>query len=170
MKKLFYLLMLVYTFSFGQNKMELKPSGYDPIVTEVPGQNTNDIYKKTKDWVQTYYKNPKEVLKADIENEMIRIEGYAAGGFETGMSKMDYSYTIEIEFKDGKYRFNYLVGQFWAGSQRALYSYKYFFKSDGTLRKTQTRCYDSMNVTVNDTYNSLYNYITGNTQTAKKDW
>lgn len=173
MKKFIFILFFT-TVAFSQELPKLSEEGFTPIVVNVEAKTSIDLYLKTKDWIQTYYKNPNEVLKADIKNEMIRIEGFAVGGFQTkGLgqtSYLDYHYTIEIEFKEGKYRFNYIIGQFYAGSQKAAYSYKYFFKKDGSIRKTQQLPYDSINETANNTSFSLFNYITGKTNSEKKSW
>lgn len=173
MKKIIVLLF-VCVFGFAQEMPKITKEGFAPIVVNVEGKTASEIYTKAKEWIQTYYKNPSEVLKADISNDMIRIEGYAVNGFQTkslGMiNNFDYSYTIEIQFKDGKYRYNYIVGQFWAGGGKCLYDYTAFFKEDNLVRKVYQLAFDSINETANQTSNSLFNYITGKTQSQKKDW
>src|SRR5690606_1935870 len=98
------------------------------------------IYNKAINWVQETYKNPDKVLKANITNEKIRIDGFANGAWwykTLGItSNMDMEYTLEISFKDGKYRFEYIIGQFFLSSgEKALYNYSTFFKKDGEIRK-----------------------------------
>jgi hypothetical protein len=173
MKKII-IALFIGAFGYAQEMPKITKDGLTPIVVNVEGKTASEIYAKTKEWIQTYYKNPSEVLKADIPNEMIRIEGYAVDGYKTKNLGMvygyDYDYTIEIDFKDGKYRYNYIVGQFWSLGKHVLYSYRYFIKDDGTIRKTQQLAYDTLNETINNTSFSLFNYITGKTQSQKKDW
>jgi hypothetical protein len=173
MKKLIILLFVGF-LGFGQEMPKITKEGLTPIIVNVEGKTSAEIYAKAKEWVQTYYKNPSDVLKADIPNEMIRIEGYAVDGYKTknlGVAYgYDYDYILEIEFKEGRYRYNYIVGQFWSLGSRVLYGYKYFFKDDGTIKKTQQLAYDTLNETINNTSYSLFNYITGKTQSEKSDW
>jgi hypothetical protein len=83
----------------------------DFVVIPVADKTQNEIYKKTLDWVAMNFKEPGEVIKATIENEYIRIEGfskelicYSYMGKRCG----DTKYEIEISFKDGKYKFDVL--------------------------------------------------------------
>lgn len=173
MKKVIIALFIGF-IGFAQEMPKITKEGLTPIVVNVEGKTASEIYSKTKEWIQTYYKNPSEVLKADIPNEMIRIQGYAVDGYKTKNLGMvygyDYDYTIEIDFKDGKYRYNYIVGQFWSLGKPVAYSYSYFIKDDGTIRKTQQLAYDTLNETINNTSFSLFNYIIGKTKTEKTDW
>ena len=174
MKRFFLLMLFVCGMSWGQESLNLTPNGFAPVVTVVEGMSSSDIYSKTKDWIQTYYKNPNEVLKADIKNEMIRIDGFDNNAFQTKSlgiaSNMGCSYTLEIEIKEGKYRYNFVIRDLWAGSQKCLYTYRTFFKSDGSIRKVYDISVETMNKSVNDNYLSLYNYITGKTKEVKSDW
>lgn len=81
MKKILFLLFTITlsNFSFGQTIPELKltPKGVAPIVIEIDSMNASELYNKALNWVQETYKNPDEVLKANIENEKIRIDRFA---------------------------------------------------------------------------------------------
>lgn len=173
MKKIIVALLIGFC-GFAQEMPKITKEGLVPIIVNVEEKKSAEIYAKTKEWIQTYYKNPSEVLKADIPNEMIRIQGYAVDGYKTknlGIAYgYDYDYNLEIEFKDGKYKYNYVVGQFWSLGKPVYYSYRYFIKDDGSIRKTQQLAYDTLNETINNTSLSLYNYITGKTKNEKNDW
>ena len=86
-------------------KFVLTTEGIAPIVLQLEGMKAADIYKKTLNYVQETYKNPSEVLKADIINEMVRINGYKRNAWSqklpmTPLFYYDMEYTLEIEFKD----------------------------------------------------------------------
>jgi hypothetical protein len=174
MKKLFLLLFLVSMSAFAQEKISITPTGVAPAVIEMPGKTAAELYKKTKEWINIYYKNPKEVLKGDIENDLIRIDGFAVGGYKTkGMGivyDFDYSYTLEIQFKEGKCRYEYIVGRFSTNGARVMYDYADFFKKDGSIRKVYEYSVESINQTINDNYISFCDYLSGKTQAQKKDW
>ncbi|MES2813216.1 MAG: DUF4468 domain-containing protein [Bacteroidota bacterium] len=173
MKKIFFALLITCS-SYSQNKMQLNPKGFEPVVTEMEGQTSAQLFEKTKMWVQTYYKNPKEVSAAEIQNEMIRINGYSGNCYETkalGMTNVfGCTYSIEIEFKEGKYLYTMNINEMTSRGQRVLYTYKDFFKDSGEVRKVYAKSVETMNSTANNIYNSLFDYLSGKVQTAKKDW
>ena len=117
MKQIVYLLLAtisILNFSFSQEtefKFD-KEVFTDFVVTQCEGKTQAELYKKALNWVSVTYKNPKEVIKAQIENDYIRIEGASKdlvcfnilGNKSCNTSK----YTIEISFKDGKYKFDLL--------------------------------------------------------------
>lgn len=75
--------------------------------------NASIIYSKTVNWINVTYKNPEKVIKAKIENEMIRIDGFSSSmfsrTFQSGnKAEYDVAYTIEIQIRDGKYRLKYI--------------------------------------------------------------
>lgn len=113
-KTIFFLIVTISSFSFSQEtefKFD-KENFTDYIVTQCEGKSQAELYKKALDWVSVTYKNPKEVVKAQIENDYIRIEGASKdlvcfnilGSKSCNTSK----YTIEISFKDGRYKFDIL--------------------------------------------------------------
>lgn len=180
MKKVLILTLtiLLSNLSFGQEipKLELTQNGVEPIVVEVDSMTATEIYQQALYWVQETYKNPDKVLKAKIQNEKIRIDGFASNAWwlkTLGMkNNMDMEYVVEIEFKDGKYRFDYQIGQFYVGSsgQRALYDYSTFYKRNGEVRKMYDDAIPSIELTMNSLSQSFYNYVTGKTEDKNDDW
>ena len=157
-------------------QLKLTRGGVEAIIVEVDGLSTSEIYNKAKSWVQETYKNPDKVLKADIANEKIRINGYANDAWwnkSLGIkSTMDMEYTVEISFKDGKYRFVYNVGQFYvSGAGKAYYSYSSFFKKkNGEVRKAYKDAVPSLEITMNDLSQSFFNYVSGKSSKKDNDW
>jgi len=109
------LLLVLSVFSLGysqETEFEFTKDGLtDFVVSPVNGKTQNELYKNTLDWITMTFKEPGEVIKANIENEYIRIEGfskelicYSYMGKRCG----DTKYEIEISFKDGKYKFDVL--------------------------------------------------------------
>ena len=113
-----------------ENKFELTINGYEPKVIEVDNQTKSEIYKLIKKWVVKTYKNPKEVLTADIENENIKIHGFSTNIVKWSIGDgWDLFYTLDIEIKDNKYRLSITADI--AGNQ---IEYTSFFKKDGSKR------------------------------------
>lgn len=70
----------------------------DYVVTTVESKTQAELYQKTLDWVSFQYKSPIDVIKAQILNEYIRING--------SIPEYNVTYQIEISFKDGRYKFD----------------------------------------------------------------
>lgn len=176
-KFLLVISIIFITFSYSQeiSKLKLTPIGVEPIVIETDSIKASELYKRALNWVQETYKNPEKVLKAKIENEKIRIDGFAENAWwykSLGM-KQNYNmeYSVEISFKDGKYRFKYIVGQFFTDSgQKVLYDYNTFFKKTGEIRSAYSDAVPSLDETMNNLSFSFYNYVTGKTTKKEEKW
>jgi len=176
------ILLLTITFLFsgiilGQNipQLKLTREGVEPIIVKTDNLTTSEIYKKALNWVQETYKNPDKVLKANIENKKIRIDGFARNAWWYKFMGIRHSfnieYTIEISFKDGRYRFKYIIGQFYVdGGKKALFGYRTFFKKNGEIRKSYKDAVPSMEQTMNDLSLSFYRYVTGKATEEDDDW
>lgn len=114
MKKIILLLVfLVTSFGYSQDSdfKLTKESFTDFVIVPVGGKTQSELYKKTLEWVSYSFKEPGEVIKANIENEYIRIEGFSKDLIcysYMGKRCGDTRYEIEISFKDGKYKFDVL--------------------------------------------------------------
>ena len=102
---IFTVAILLSNLSIGQEipQLKLTPNGVEPIVVEVDSVSSSEIYQKAQNWVQETYKNPEKVLKANIANEKIRIDGFATDAWwykSLGvLNSYNMEYTIEISFK-----------------------------------------------------------------------
>jgi hypothetical protein len=175
-KLLLFIALLSCTLSFSQDipKLKLTPTGVEPIVVATDSLKATDLYKKALNWVQETYKNPDMVLKAKIENEKIRIEGFQseAWWFKSLGMKMyiDMKYTVEIAFKDGKYKFEYTIGQFSNKGSDVLYDYTSFYKKNGEVRSMYSDAVVSIEETMNNLSLSFYDYATGKTTKKEDKW
>lgn len=98
--------------SFGQSptKFELIDSGMTSfVVTEVDNKSASEIFSKTIDWINKTYKTPKDVIEGNVKDNYIRFQGVKKqlSCFLLLGNKMcqDSKYSIEINIKDGKYKF-----------------------------------------------------------------
>ena len=179
MKKNLMLLVAVVLYStlFSQEipKLKLTPTGVAPFILNLDNLSASEIYKKSLDWVQETYKNPNEVLKANIENKKIRIDGFSphALTFRSMGVKITWGvfYSLEISFKDGKCRYKYTIDRFTADEgTRVLITYADFYKKNGDIRKAYNTAVPTLETSMNDLLLNYYNYITGKTDAANDDW
>lgn len=154
-----------------QESVKLAADGIKPVVVEMQGKSAAELFTKSKQWVNTYFKNPKEVLKAEVENDMIRVDGFCKDCFTMKfLGENDYSFTLEISFKDNKYKYEVAVTKLSDDGRPIYYNYDSFFKKDGSTRAMYEKSVESMEASLNATFNSFKDYQTGKTQSAKSDW
>jgi hypothetical protein len=114
MKNILTLLLFTITsICLGQSDEKVKAEKFeysevglnDYVITNIEGKSKEEMYKKSINWVKETYKNPDAVLKMNIENEKLRIDGIATGIIKVRGISMNLGYIIEISFRDNKYRF-----------------------------------------------------------------
>jgi hypothetical protein len=183
MKHLLLLLFCVPLIGFGQEtpKFNFTPQ-IEKIVLEIDSMSQQDVYTKTLNWVQTTYVNPREVLKADIPNELIRINGYAKNvfGWETFgvMYYYDVKYTLEIEVKESRIRLSYWPNEFYVASsaQKCNFGYEIFFaeqKANNKGRKAKEKLDKALidfESNANNLVYNLYDYLLKSNDNTDDDW
>nr|WP_315144495.1 DUF4468 domain-containing protein [uncultured Flavobacterium sp.] len=187
MKKLLLKLLILVSFYSNAQETEYKftKGGFtDYVVGVVEGKTAQELYKKTLDWVSVTYKNPKEVIKAQIENDYIRIEGAKSNMLcvkSFGMLNCnDVRYQIEISLKDGKYKFDLIKleqytspSQYSAGgwSEVGLTNTSYCYKDNGDLKSLFKLYPAAIEMEFNSLNKSLQDFLKSDSIPSKKsDW
>lgn len=178
MKKIIVALLFGFLGFAQETEFKFSKEGFtDFVVTEVPGKTQSELYKKAIDWVAVTYKNPKEVIKAQIENDYIRITGFSDNLLLfNAMGKKYYSsdYTIEISFKDGKYKFDVTsVNLLGTNSEpkMELQNMDEYYKSNGQIKSTYKYFPDTFPKFFNDLNKELEAFLKSDSIPSKKsDW
>ena len=94
----------------------------DPTaVFEVNGDKMT-LYNKAINWINTYYKNPEEVIKGKIEGDYLRFDGFQKGLIPVkvlGLTDFhNVRYTIKLNFKDNKVRFKVINAEYYVSSSQ----------------------------------------------------
>ena len=185
--RLIIILLLCGTFSFGQNsfptKYEITKDGFtDFTVISVEGKTKEEIYKKTIEWISKTYNSPKDVIKAEVENDYIRFQGvskekYCWDALVTFCN--DIRYEVEVWFKDGKYKFEVLKLEDYYKDTKGFGSWsevKYkdswtHFKNTGEVRKMYADNVKQITAFFDELSKNLYDYIYNQNESAKSnDW
>ena len=91
------------SFTLSEEKPDFPPQF---IVLEIDSLSIEDGYKRTLEWININYNTPSKVIKSQIENKYVRIQGVSKNGFtfvNMGMTfYKDIRYTIEFKFKENK--------------------------------------------------------------------
>ncbi|RZJ71068.1 hypothetical protein [Flavobacterium sp.] len=79
------------------------------VVALLPGKSADELFVKTNAYVSEFYKNPRESVKSEIQNKMIRfttierrVFRFRNGPYKT---PLDFRYTTEIRIKQGKIKY-----------------------------------------------------------------
>ena len=118
--------------------------------------------KKTLDWVAVTYNTPAKVIKAQVPNEYIRIEG--------SIPEFQCVYQIEISFKAEKYKFDLIsVNRQLADINMPLeLDKKDMLNSKGEV-KWIYNLYGKLTPIFNDLNNKLKEFILSDKIPSKKD-
>ena len=116
MKKILSIMLLFSVYSLFAQEFELTPDGLKEKTTgknyaviSAEGKTANQLYNSAIKYININYKNPQEVIKADLKGEYIKWETYIP---VTGMINntfisvaADATITMQLFFKDGKAKF-----------------------------------------------------------------
>lgn len=188
MKKILFSIIVCFSAAFSAQSSEfvLDKNGFtDYLVIEIPDKSANFLYNKTIEWVNKTYNNPKEVIKGDVKDDYIRIQGVRSDLYcysPLGLPVcFDVRYQIEISFKDNKYKFDIVEleeyvkpSQYTSGGWRPLMSgnnTEEFFKKDGNIKGGYKNYLLNIPKYFNELNDSLKNYINNSgIQSKKNDW
>lgn len=166
MKKVYLFLLLFYIgISFSQNEIKLTKEGVVPLVVEVDSLSSSQLYSKVKLYIAKKFTHPDYVTKADEQNKLLRYDSYKnyKGGL---MTEGKYTFTCEIEFKEGKYRISFFNLRRASGVQTLSSCYN----KDGVVpdKKYNKSLYENFNDLVNSEHESIKSYILQESKTS--DW
>ncbi|WP_154859507.1 DUF4468 domain-containing protein [Cyclobacterium xiamenense] len=177
-------MLAVCSLTFGQDKFIYDQEGLNPkyVVVEMDSLEQNEIFTKAINWIKETYKNPDEVIKTTIDNEKVRFEGFKDNLICVNSLGMVYCYyglyTIEIEFKDNKYKFTPLsieyrvpASQYSAGGMVSINfnDGTAYYNKKGKLRKMYETIPSSIETLFNDLNSNLSNYLLSEKKEYDKD-
>lgn len=182
MKKLILLLLISFSGFSQETQFLFSKDGFtDFVVTNCEGKNKSELFKKVIDWVSITFDTPKEVIKAEIVDDYIRIEGIEKDvnlGVFMGLETItNIKYQIEISVKDEKYKFDvinvesyiqpnqYVIGGW---NQMNIADLNSYYKN-GKIRNSVKFIPISLPEIFNKLNISLSNFIANNEVSTKKN-
>lgn len=169
MKYLLSSLILLISICLNAQEFEVTPDGMrdkanlenDYLVIEAPDKSAQELYQNALKYIHQTYKNPKEVIKGQTENEYLRFETYAPQFLmvkNSGAKLMvSATYTTEVRFKDGKVKYEFPELEMTADNggrpvmfQGSIWSGFPIYKNNGKLKRqdAKTTIEDYFNVQV----------------------
>jgi len=165
-KKLLLLFLLISFGGYAQDISITKDGVTDYVVSDCEGITKDVMYNKAIEWVNFTFKNPSEVLIANLENDLIRLEFSETS---TPIKK----FVVEIQFRDNRYKFDPISIMFPTvpvPSNDFLGTLDKYFKKDGSLKSRTSVTVKSVQNILNSTNVSLKNYINGTGNNVVDDW
>lgn len=176
---LFYFLLLSnITVAQQIPSFELTKNGVSPIVITVDSLPASELYKRTQHWVLDYYKDQKNALKTDVENQKILVDGTKKNAWfyaSTGITiQYDVEYTLFLEFQDNKINMSFELGKTWdhtEGKEANSYfiDYRKIWKESGELHKIYKEAKPGIDQMMNDISYALVNYLEDYTEIAQNN-
>lgn len=144
------------------------------VVINVEGKTAKDLYEGIIKYINVNYKNPKEVLKGNVENEFVSFETHVSNFpiTKNGYAKMNIgtNYLTTLSFKDGKVKYEISDIKMKAvdSQYEVLFSgggfsgYPIYNKS-GDLKRKETK--DDIEKYFNNNIKNIFDFLSGKTKT-----
>lgn len=171
------MLFIIPFLSFGQidiPELKITALGVDPIVVHIDSMSAKELYKKTLKWVQKTYISPENVLKGNIENENIRVQGKKENAFSysnwpgsfSGTMYYDAVYMFDLDFRDGRFRATYQPMTFYlGGTLKEVSGYSSWFakqkdtKKGAKIQAINDNAIVEFNIHMNELVKNLHDYL-----------
>ena len=178
MKKIIFELVLNLcissSFSHHIEVFNMTKENTDTVIITLDSTYTKDIiFKRAKEWILYNYNTPSKVIKAEINNEYIRINGINKSVAKVNvLAYIDLDYIMTIDVKDGKYRLIVSINEILCNMKDCGYGFYYgsMFKKDGSIKGYYTNWVSGINTNLNATNLSLYKYIISESKSNKNEW
>lgn len=119
--------------------------------------NQLENYLKVKDWVDDFYRDPKQVTVVDQVNKKIRINALDRFTFKwMGKTTYDYSYSLSIVLVDNKIILSFSDVLLFGEKRAPQFFYK---KSKRKKQKVNKRMFNSFVGSLNDIVSNLKEFL-----------
>jgi hypothetical protein len=171
MKTIYILVFILLTnIAFAQQiaSFELTKNGVSPIVVNVDSLSASELYKRTHHWIEDYYKDQRNVLKTDVQDQKIKIDGLKKNAwFYTSADvtiQYDVEYSCYIDFEDNRLTLAFEFGKTWLhndskASNSYSIDYRKIWKESGEVHKIYKEAKPGMEQMMNELSHSLLNYL-----------
>jgi hypothetical protein len=165
---LFLILLTNIAFAQQITSFELTKNGVAPILVSVDSLSASELYKRTHLWIQEFYKDQKNVLKTDVQNQKIKIDGLKKNAWFYTTADVTIQYDVEyscyIDFEDNKLIMAFEFGKTWDhtdGKAANSYSidYRKIWKESGEVHKIYKEAKPGVDQLMNELTYSLINYL-----------
>ncbi|MDM1378175.1 DUF4468 domain-containing protein [Myroides marinus] len=167
------MVLLPVVASAQEPKASLTIDGVAPVIYNAEGKSSSEIYSKVIEWINLKYNSPKDVLKGDIKDKFVSLNGFMdnAWSYSTMGIRTTYgiTYKLDIDIKENKYRVTLTLKDFTHPTQKVWYDYHSLFKKDGTIRKVYVEGHKELEDSINNILQDLNNQV-NNINTRDDEW
>jgi len=185
MKKLILLsLVAISTLSYSQ-KLSVTPDGLRDandnektyVVINAEGKSAKQLYDNALKYINKNYKSPDDVIKGKTDGEYLKFITHVSNFLVVNNSgakiPIDADYTTELNFKDGKVKFEIIVLDMYAqtGGYKVLFTGGAFegypiYNKKGDLKRPDTK--SEIETYFNSQINSLTDFL--QEKNSDDDW
>lgn len=170
-----YTLMAFCTLTYGQ-KLIVTPIGLKDssdnektyIVLNADGKSAKQLFDNALKYINKNYKSPDDVIKGKTDGEYLKfithISDFLIVNNSGAKIRIDADYTIELNFKDGKVKFEIISLDMYAqnGGYKVLFSGGAFegypiYNKQGDLKRAETKT--EIEIFFNETIISLSDFL-----------
>jgi hypothetical protein len=185
MKSLLISIMcFLWSLSFSQGELfelsEDKTQFPSYVVVESEDLSIEQGYQSVLEWINITYDSPDKVIKSQIENKYIRINGIAKNLYAydaMGAMITNIQYDIEFKFQQNRVKFDITELQFYipAGQYNAAgwaplsFDYNKAFKKNGKRKKVYWKQVDNVLSYFNNLSSSLNKHLKNPTENFKEE-
>ena len=185
MKHTLLTLFLIFSVNFSFAQIAFAGKEFqNTIITNCENKTAEEMYQKTLNWISYTFTSPDDVLMAKIENDYIRIRGskkQLACYNTIGKICNDVKFTIEISFKDGRYKFEIIelqenvpyFNQYAPGGWQTfnLSNFDHFYNKKGVLKTKFKYFVEEVPLYFNNLNKELQQFIQNeNIPSKREDW
>lgn len=182
MKKILLVTFIISCSLLNAQKLLVTPEGLKDslnidksyVVINIEGKPSKDLYESVIKYINMTYKNPKEVLKGNIENEYISFETYIANFplTKNGYAKMNIGtkYLTTLSFKDGKIKYEIsdikmkaVDSQYEVLFSGGAFSGYPIYNKSGELKRKETK--EDIEKYFNNNIKNIFDYVSGKSKT-----
>lgn len=161
MKTIHLFILIATTLSFAQEKPELTPNGFAPIVISRPDKTTEKLIEASKAWADSYIKDEHDVY--DVTENSLSIDARRENAFfyrNLGETfKYTIRYTLKVSFEDKTCVLTFAVKDIYANRTLTKTTVADFFAPDGRLKEDYEEVKPSLEITAGKILRSYANFI-----------
>ena len=186
MKRILFVLMLITSIVYAQEYV-VTPTGLKDnanvektyIVINTPDKTAEQSYNNAIKYINKTYKNPEEVIKADVKNDYLRFNTYVSNFLTVKNSgaklSIDAKYTVELSFRDNKVKLEVVnLDMYHSSGFKVLFtggimsSYPIYKKKKQKLIRPETK--SDIEFYFNNKINTIKGYLLEEANTTDDDW
>ena len=161
MKKILLFLLFLAANGFSQERFELTPDGFAPVVITRPDKTDEKLIESSKFWAATYNKDEHDVY--EITENSLSIDALRNNAFfyrNLGeIFKYRIRYTLKVSFEEKTCTIGFIVKDIYTERTLTKTTIADFYTADGRIKEDYQEVKPSLEITANKILRSYVNAL-----------